>query len=1034
MNIDDNNVGQGVRSNPIKDLIHDHVADSGQGYLCKYYEVEDFLKKVENYSDFFSSLSLNIRSFSGKLNEFKDFIDEISFKDFSFSVIGLQELWNIPEYLNTDISGYHPLTCKLRKSNENGKNNIGGGVGFYINDEFDFEVLDSISIFEDKVFESIFVKIKTDKNKFKIVGNIYRPPGNIVKDSANKIEEILFKIKNDKVLCKADEIQIMGDFNINLVKYTTHEPTSNFVDTLLSHDQLPLISLPSRITASSSTLIDNIFTNKMQECYDSGLIYCFLSDHLPVFYISKLGKESNREEKKTFTTRDFSESNKANFRADLELINWNSLFYEDNPKTAFNMFEKKVDECFEKSFPSKDKTFNKKNMPREPWMTHAILISRKTKNKLAAKKVKNPTEKNLNAYKEFNKMYRSVIRKAKANYYDEKFKEYSKNIKQTWAVLNELLNVKKSSQKIPDIFIDNGKIYSGYEEVTEGFNDFFSSIGSKLADKIPPSKNDFESYLGRPIEENFVFANITEDIVMDTLKLLKSKNSSGSDKISTKLLKEIMPSIIIPVVYLFNLSIRTGYVPESYKCARVIPIYKSGSRNEFTNFRPISLLSSFSKLLEKIIAKQMFGFLNKHDILYNFQFGFRPKHDTNQPIIHFLDKIYSALNKDVPEYTLGIFLDLKKAFDTVPKSILLRKMSHYGFTGIANKWFESYLSNRTQYVSINGFDSSCRSVDFGVPQGSVLGPLLFLLYINDLPNATELFTSLFADDTGLLLSSPDLESLFSKVNEELAKAADWFCANKLTLNVSKTKYLIFRSKNMPIFPDKFKLKIGDEYIERIGENCTEEFFKFVGMRLDEFLSWDHHTKHVSNKITSANFALNQVKNVLPFHVRKLVYNSLIRCHIEYGILAYAGGNSKGVKKIKTLQKRSVRLVAGKSRVAHTDPIFARLNILKAEDLFKLNTGIFLHKYINNILPVSFKDMFTPLSNPNRTHNFKLEKTFCKYLDSFPKVTLPKTWNNFRLDLKSSKSVNSFKRNFQSDALFEYSTFNCQNSTCYSCIN
>ena len=248
---------------------------------------------------------------------------------------------------------------------------------------------------------------------------------------------------------------------------------------------------------------------------------------------------------------------------------------------------------------------------------------------------------------------------------------------------------------------------------------FFSSIGSKLADKIPPAKNNFESYLGNATEENFVFANITEDIVMDTLKLLKSKNSSGPDKISTKLLKEIIPSIIIPIVYLFNLSIRTGYVPESYKCARVIPIYKSGPRNEFTNFRPISLLSSFSKLLEKIIAKQMFGFLNKHNILYNFQFGFRPKHDTNQPIIHFLDKIYSALNKDVPEYTLGIFLDLKKAFDTVPKSILLRKMSHYGFSGIANKWFESYLSNRSQYVSINGVDSSCKSVDFGVPQGSV---------------------------------------------------------------------------------------------------------------------------------------------------------------------------------------------------------------------------------------------------------------------------------------------------------------------------
>ena len=244
--------------------------------------------------------------------------------------------------------------------------------------------------------------------------------------------------------------------------------------------------------------------------------------------------------------------------------------------------------------------------------------------------------------------------------------------------------------------------YTGAKDIAEGFNDFFVNVGPSLADAIPHTDVDFESYLSDPITETFIFANVTPTMIFNTLSKLKSKSSSGADNISTVLLKDIIPIIILPVTHLFNLSFKTGYIPESYKCAKIIPIYKSGDKDTFTNYRPISILPDFSKLLEKMASLQMFKYINKFNIFYEHQYGFRPKHDTNQPLLHFLDKVYKGLNKPNSEYSLSIFLDLKKAFDTCDHHILLRKMENYGFKGISNLWFNNYLSDRSQCSTSSG--------------------------------------------------------------------------------------------------------------------------------------------------------------------------------------------------------------------------------------------------------------------------------------------------------------------------------------------
>jgi hypothetical protein len=675
---------------------------------------------------------------------------------------------------------------------------------------------------------------------------------------------------------------------------------------------------------------------------------------------------------------------------------------------------------------------SKNKQPLNPWMTKALFVSKKKKDHLAKVKTGKPTIENILKYKVYNSTYRKIIRTAKKTYYETKLTEYANDIKNSWKIIYTLISNKKSKHDIPGIFSDGSVYYTGAKEIAEGFNDYFVKVGPTLAEAIPESNISYEHYMPPPTPQNFVFANVTQDLILETLAKLKPKNSLGGDNISTKLLKYIISPIAPTLTHLFNLSFKTGYIPDNYKCARVIPIYKDGDRDKFNNYRPISILPAFSKLLEKIATRQMFKYLNKYNIFYDHQYGFRPRHSTNYPILQFLDKIHTALNKPMSEFTLSIFLDLKKAFDTCDHSILLSKLNNYGFRGISNEWFRNYLINRTQFVTLEEESSSMRTIKCGVPQGSVIGPLLFLLYINDLPRSNNFFTSLFADDTGFLKSSPSLNTLFNEANEELEKASSWFQSNKLSLNVSKTKYIVFRNNKMPLDENICKLRIGNEELVRIGNNCQNKYYKFVGIRFDEFLNWEHQTIHVANKIASATFAINQTKNILPQNTRILIYNSLVRSHLDYGNISWGLKYNKNITRITKLQKKAVRAVGKKGAHSHCDPLFAHLEILKFNDLVNLNVCNFMYKFNNSMHPVSFKYMFEPLSLNNRTICYKLKKNKSTSLDWFPSFTFPKIWNSIPREVKCAKSLNIFKKILQNKFLSKYKSFRCSNRSCYGC--
>ena len=489
----------------------------------------------------------------------------------------------------------------------------------------------------------------------------------------------------------------------------------------------------------------------------------------------------------------------------------------------------------------------------------------------------------------------------------------------------------------------------------------------------------------------------------------------------------------MPLCHVYNLSLQTGIIPQELKTSRVVPIFKSGDEDSFNNYRPISLLSSFNKLLEKIVAKQMLGFINKHKILYNLQFGFRKKHNTIHPVLYFLDKIFKGFNQHEPEYTIAVFLDLKKAFDTTSHSILLEKLEHYGFRDLAHLWFTNYLKNRTQVVTVNGEDSHQEIITMGVPQGSVLGPILFLLYINCLPNSVQFLSLLFADDTTFQMSSPNIIDLFKQTNTELGKASEWFLSNQLTLNVSKTKYMIFCPKNKNINLQNFEIKLGTEKIERIGSDKKVKSFKFVGINIDDNLSWKEHISKMKSKLAYIGLQISKVKHTLPKDALLTVYNSLFRPHLEFGILLWGNSNKKYLKGVMNSQKKCIRNIANKNFNSHTDPIFKSLNILKFSDLFHLNCNLFAHSVIFNSAPSCIIDLF-PRSISDRTNNLVTVKCKNKGLESLPSFYIPQKWNSLSLSLRNTKSKAMFKFNIKSLILnsYECTIRNCNNPLCMDC--
>lgn len=833
---------------------------------------------------------------------------------------------------------------------------------------------------------------------------VYRLHSSSRSDFTNDIDILLAEFDGRNII-------FVGDMNFDILNQTTE--TDNYLSLLASRGMHNLVNEPTRIVGNSATCIDHAFVrfyNKKRSInydYKSKVYHYDFTDHSTVVFTIIFNNIVTN-----FCGDCFEKVNMDKFAHALSSVDWVNVYANDSINEAFQTFINilgfVLDSC-------KSRVVVRKDMFKlKPWTTDRLLYKIKKRKKIYKLLRKNPNNLKIkHYYNNFRTQLNIDIKTAKEFYYNTKFENCAGDVKSQWKIVNDLIGEHRNKCEINCIKSDNGLLTNDVEIANE-FNQYFLGVAHKLRSGInsPHIQHnpDYNTFFSQRLnfKSSFFLRPTTTEEVSAVIHSLKNNKAPGFDNINSSVVKKIAPNIINVLTYLYNFSLSTGEFPQCLKKANVIPIFKRGDCSDPNCYRPISLLSVFAKILEKIVKSRLMEFLNKNNYFSSNQFGFREGMSTEDALLTFMENVYSSINQN--KKVSALFIDLTKAFDTVDHGVLFEKLWWTGVRGLPLNWFTSYLSRREQSVRIGMCLSDPGSLEYGVPQGSVLGPILFLIYMNDLCNGR--FNGrlvAFADDTAFIYEHQNLNSLYDAMNEDLYFLRLWFDKNYMILS-EKTKFMLFSLRKDLKFDEPLKFHGSDCRSLNNGNNCCNclvidqvSNIKYLGLVIDSQLSWRDHVNKLKRELYISLrkfYLLNQMchrNNVLVN-----VYHALVGSRLCYGLTCWGGTYNSTLYPLSIFQKRFIRVISGMGKFEHTWPAFVSMKILPLR-----------HLYIFKVLKMFFIRSTSYSTTRKMNYNFRknevvfVPKSYLTAHQIFYSSVAPRLFNIIKYKLTVFNNVNQF---------------------------